>query len=55
MSERKIVEPTEDEKKNGWTTDSLSDYLAEQENRIYTDRVPVMTQNSKYSPFRWRK
>ena len=49
------IEPTEDEKKNGWTAETLTAYVRERDNvdhRKPKER-PVKT-NSKYSPFRWR-
>ncbi len=55
-----LVEPTEDERRNGWTTETLTIYLAERE-RAQSEaffnppkRRPRRA-NSRYSPFRWRK
>ncbi len=57
-----LVEPTADEARNGWTAETLTEYLAEraQEDaklafRMF-DRKPRRSRwaNSKYSPFRWR-
>ena len=61
----KSVEPTADEIRNGWNTESLTAYLADREagqslsidiNSLHRKiaRRPVV-QNSKYSPLRWRK
>ena len=59
-----LVEPTEDERRNGWTAEALTNYLAERtagqalkldphslHNRM--DRRPRAA-NSRYSPLRWR-
>ena len=62
--EQKKVEPSEEEKRNGWTTDTLTAYLAERQagqslsidvNSAYRKqaRMPVI-QNHKYNPHRWR-
>lgn len=61
MAER--IEPTEDEKKNGWTAETLAKYMAErgsaQAGVVYHDpkfrppRRPSVA-NGKYSPHRWR-
>lgn len=62
--EQKTVEPTEEEKKNGWTAESLTNYLAERKaaqslgidvNSFYRKSLKrPMTQNHKYNPLRWR-
>ena len=59
------VEPSEEEKNNGWTTETLTAYLAErtagQSLEIDTDSVvrrlarrPVQ-QNNRYNPLRWHR
>lgn len=59
-----LVEPTDDEKRNGWTAETLTAYLAEQKaaSALRIDphsamnraaRKPVRA-NSKYNPHRWR-
>lgn len=61
---RDPVEPTEEEKRNGWTTESLTAYLAERQagqelaidvNSLHRRlaRRPNQ-QNHKYNPHRWR-
>ena len=59
--DRLTFEPTEDEKRNGWTRESLTKYMAERshEGVIHGDpafRKPKRPSaaNSRYSPFRWR-
>lgn len=63
MSEREIV-LTEEERRNGWTEESLRSYLAERERAAsrLISRDPELVQpkrptqaNSKYSPFAWRR
>jgi hypothetical protein len=57
-----LVEPTEDERKNGWTAESLTAYLQDQKaaQSLRTDphsamrQQPPMRANSKYRPLRWR-
>ena len=53
------IEPTEDEKRNGWTTETLTQYLADREkaqSAAVLDRKPARQTraNSKYRPLRWR-
>ncbi len=59
-----LVQPTEDEKRNGWTAEGLRDYLATRRaaqslaidpNSLHrrTEERPRVA-NSKYSPKRWR-
>jgi len=59
-----LVEPTDDEKRNGWTAETLTAYLAERKTaqslNIDKDslhsrlaRMPAR-QNNRYSPLRWR-
>lgn len=63
-AQRDLVEPTDEEKRNGWTAESLTTYLAEREAgqslSIDVDslhrrsaRRPT-TQNHRYNPKRWR-
>ena len=54
-------EPTEDEKKQGWTKASLNKYLKEREmaqfNDLYEDikmPTPTVLQNNRYNPHKWR-
>ena len=57
-TERKVVEPTEAEKRNGWDTDSLSKYVSERESaqaeNVFPPPVRPFTQNHRYNPHRWR-
>lgn len=57
------IEPTEDEKKNGWDKQSLSAYVAEREranagvimfDSEYRSRPRPKWANNIYSPLRWR-
>tara|TARA_R110002124_G_scaffold226616_1_gene391825 strand:+ start:113 stop:364 length:252 start_codon:yes stop_codon:yes gene_type:complete len=58
------IEPTEDEKHNGWDAESLAVYRAERMAAQTLAIDPSSTQrrlearpavqNNKYSPFRWR-
>lgn len=60
-----IIEPTEEEKRNGWTTETLTEYIAERKAEESLSIDPTSTQrrledrpdmaNSKYSPHKWRK
>ena len=64
IKEQEKIEPTEEEKKNGWTAESLTLYLAERKaaqslgidvNSFYRKSLQrPMTQNHKYNPLRWR-
>lgn len=59
-----LIEPTEEEKRNGWTAETLTNYLAERRagqslkadpnslHRKAGNRPSV--QNTTYSPHRWR-
>jgi len=56
-----MIEPTEEEKKNGWDAESLTRYVEERERaqlRLVSEgrkQGPPKIQNSKYNPFRlWR-
>ena len=54
-----LVEPTEDEARNGWEAEGLTAYLAERERAqavAILDRKPARPRwaNSRYSPLRWR-
>jgi len=64
LNKNETIEPNEEEKKNGWTTESLTRYLQEQ-HAAQTLRVDVHSlsrqvarrkdvQNHKYNPRRWR-
>ena len=58
------IEPTEEEKKNGWTTETLTRYLTERyaaqslviDVKSLSRRVARRpnTQNHKYNPRKWR-
>lgn len=61
---QELVEPTEEEKRNGWTAETLTAYLAERlagqtlavdPNSVHRKlaRRPS-AQNHKYRPHRWR-
>ena len=64
LARQEIIEPTEDEKKNGWTAKTLTKYLAERAagqslavdvnslHRRVARRPDV--QNHRYRPHRWR-
>lgn len=57
-----LIEPTEDEKRNGWTAETLTAYVRDQaasaEMRVDPHsamrRKTPKRANSKYSPFKWR-
>ena len=54
-----LVEPTEEEVRNGWDAEGLTAYLAEREKAqavAILDRKPPRPRwaNSRYSPFHWR-
>jgi hypothetical protein len=61
---QELVEPTEDERRNGWTAETLSQYLAEQragqslriDPHSLQNRVAARSseQNHRYNPHRWR-
>lgn len=63
-AQRDPVEPTEDEKRNGWTTETLNIYLAERHagqdlaidvNSLHRRLARRPTeQNHRYNPKRWR-
>lgn len=58
-----LVEPTEDEKRNGWTAESLTAYVRESQAaaslRIDPQSAmrkgPPKRANSRYNAFRWRR
>ena len=64
VKEQELIEPTEDEKRNGWTAETLTQYHAERRAGQALDIDPnslqrslarrPQQQNSKYSPHRWR-
>jgi len=64
VSAQPVVEPTEDEKRNGWTAATLSDYVASREAAAslaidphsLSRRLARRPQeaNHRYSPLRWR-
>ena len=57
------VEPNEEEKRNGWTTESLTKYIASQlasqsltiDIKSLKRKVKPDTQNNRYNPRRWRE
>lgn len=57
-----LIEPTEEEKRNGWTAETLTEYVREQKasQELRADpaspmrRTPPKRANSKYRPHRWR-
>jgi len=64
LNKNEIIEPTEEEKKNGWTAETLTKYLQERHaaQNLSVD-VNSLTrqvarrkdeQNHKYNPRRWR-
>jgi phytoene/squalene synthetase len=53
------IELTDEERKNGWTEESLAKYLADREkaqSARVLDRSPTLPKwaNSQYDPMRWR-
>ena len=61
---QELVEPTDDEKKNGWTAETLTRYLIERRAGQSLDTDPnslqrkmgrrPIEQDHKYNPLRWR-
>lgn len=57
-NDRPLIEPSEDEKRNGWTATSLTQYVIEQDAAASLRLDPAMRQtrprrcNSRYNPFR---
>lgn len=54
-----LIEPTDDELRNGWTAKTLTAYHAEREQAraaVISDRPPLKPRmaKSKYRPLRWR-
>lgn len=54
------VKVTEDEKKNGWTDESLNAYRLERERASFVmvyvkPPVKPSMQNHRYSPLKWRR
>ena len=65
MSDQPPVEPSEDEKRNGWTTETLTAYVAERKAgqslaidplsvRRQAEQMPRVQKNG-YNPHRWRE
>lgn len=55
-----MTEPTEEERRNGWTAESLRAYRAERERAqaetaLHRKPPPPQVQNNQYSVHRWRK
>lgn len=65
INTQKEIEPTDEEKKNGWTTKTLTKYLADRMagqslsvdvNSLHRRKARrPNSQNHKYSPHRWRR
>lgn len=65
INTQKLVEPTDEEKKNGWTAKTLTAYLAERMagqtlavdvNSLHRQKARrPNSQNHSYSPHRWRR
>lgn len=57
-SPMEMVEPSEDEKRNGWTAETLTKYLQERRAENFTavfEREPRKPKQAKgYRPLRWR-
>lgn len=56
----KKYKPTEEERKNGWTSDTLTKYMhdrdLEQAHKVlYPEPKLPSFQNNKYNPHRWRR
>lgn len=56
-----LIQPTAEEMANGWTAETLTEYVREregaQENSVNWKTRPVkrpLTANSKYNPHHWR-
>lgn len=65
LAHQQLIEPTDEERKNGWTAETLTEYLAEREagqslavdvNSLHrrVARRPN-EQNHRYRPHRWRE
>ena len=56
---RELIEPTADEKRNGWTAETLAAYrerIAPELARLFERRKPALpTRYNSYSPLRWRQ
>lgn len=62
--EQPQIEPTEEEKRNGWTAETLTEYLATRNAGQSLDADPdslhrklarrPTVQNHRYNPLRWR-
>ena len=55
-----MIEPTEDEKKNGWTAESLNAYRRERARasflKVYEKpEFKPAVQNHTYNPLKWRR
>ena len=50
------IEPTDEEKKNGWDKKSLTKYVKEREEARVLVIPPkrAVSQNHRYNPLRWR-
>jgi len=54
------IEPTDDERRNGWTAETLAEYLASRQAALDVDpnspqrRHRPEVQNHAYNPHRWR-
>ena len=64
QAETPLIEPNEEEKRNGWTAETLTAYVQEQTaaRELKVDPMSAMNRagrrptraNSKYNPHRWR-
>jgi len=61
--DRPLIEPSDDELRNGWTPETLTAYIAEQnaaaslriDPKSAMNRSKPVKANSRYSPFKWRR
>jgi len=47
------IEPTEEEKRNGWTKETLSEYINERLSQPFGDGKEPVERISNYDPLRW--
>ena len=55
-----LIEPTEDERANGWTAASLTQYVREREKAqtaavLFREKPRPPMANGRYSTFKWRE
>jgi hypothetical protein len=57
-TDRKLIEPTDDEIRNGWDSKSLTKYISDRETaqgeKMLSPPKRPVTQNHRYNPHRWR-